>query len=261
MSLRYSPKIRATGEKISAYDFIYPDYQKKEFNDDIFSVKHGTYLAEQELLKMVEDGNPEYEKIMEKNLFIGSGSGLCNSGYLRREQNTAITLIVLCSRAAIRGGLASETALSLCDYYVRKVDVTDDFAGLLALSQEAVKDFVTRVHRLKAKESQVSLQIRKACDYIELHLRQKPDIHSLASMLGYSDYYFSNKFRQETGMTVRDYIMDCKIHRAKTMLRETSMSVQDISDALGNGSQSYLGVVFKKRVGVSPGEYRLKIDL
>ncbi|MCD8068530.1 MAG: hypothetical protein LUE87_06545, partial [Lachnospiraceae bacterium] len=92
-----------TGEKISAYDFIYPDYQKKEADDEIFSVKHGTYLAEQELLKMVEDGNLEYGKIMEKNLFTGSGGGLRNSGYLRQEQNRVITLTVLCSRAAIRG--------------------------------------------------------------------------------------------------------------------------------------------------------------
>ena len=59
-------------------------------------------------------------------------------------------------------------------------------------------DYVQRVRQSKA-DSDLSPQIRNACDYISLHIREKLTLDVLASQAGYTEYYFSHKFKQEMG--------------------------------------------------------------
>lgn len=154
--------------------------------------------------------------------------------------------------------MPSETAYDLCDTYIRRTEETQDLGSLTLLNREMFHDFVVRVHRQKINARNISPQIAKACDYICLHLNEKVDIHFLAQYLGYSDYYFSNKFKQEVGMTVRDFVMEQKVEKAKSMLCNTTDSILEISVALGYGSQSYFGEVFRKFTGMTPVEYRNK---
>jgi len=245
-----------TGESANVSDFWYPQMESAKEVDDFFQPKHGTYVAEQEILRMVEEGNLDYKKVFDKYSNIGEMGLLSNGEVLRQEKNTVIMFTVLCSRAAIRGGLASETALTLCDDYIRRVENMVELSTLTTLSREMLKDFVTRVYRIKTKESNVSPQIRKACDYIRMYPEANCDIHYLAEMTGYSDYYFSSKFKQETGKSVRDFSMESKVDKAKQLLLETNQSVSEIADFLGFGTQSYFGEVFRKQTGTSPSKYR-----
>ncbi len=61
---------------------------------------------------------------------------------------------------------------------------------------------------------------------------EKISIAELASLAGYSDYYLSRKFKEETGMNILTYINKQKIEYAKKLLTTTDDSVQSISDAL-----------------------------
>lgn len=245
-----------TGKKVLVSDFNYPVTETAKEKESFFQAKHGTYAAEQEILQLVENGNLQYKELYNQYASAGEMSRVSNGTFLRQEKNTVLTFVVLCSRAAIRGGVASETALTLCDRYMCRVENVMDLSTLTQLNREMFHDFVTRVYRQKQKNEPVSPQIRKVCDYIRLYPEEKNSIHKLAQMIGYADYYFSNKFKQETGESVRDYIMECRIEKAKSMLRETSLSVSEISDRLGFGTQSYFGELFRKRTGKSPGEYR-----
>ena len=118
-----------------------------------------------------------------------------------------------------------------------------------------LEDYVQRVQQEKEKND-ISGQIKSACDYIAIHIKEKLSITQLARQAGYTEYYFSHKFKNETGYSVSDYIKREKIRQAKLLLSGTQMSIQEISDELSFGSRSYFSSSFQKETGLSPSEYR-----
>jgi two-component system response regulator YesN len=68
--------------------------------------------------------------------------------------------------------------------------------------------------------------------------------------------YLSRLFKRETGVSIIDYIINAKMDRAKILLTETNMRIVDICEEIGYDNYSHFGQAFKKRVGISPQEYR-----
>ena len=97
-------------------------------------------------------------------------------------------------------------------------------------------------------------------NYIDMHIREPLSIASLAKHLGYTEYYFSHKFKQETGKSIKQYILEKKIEEAKLLLSGTTLGIQEISDELNFGSRSYFYTCFQKQTGISPKEYREEFD-
>lgn len=245
-----------TGEKISQHDFLFPDLKTAATEEEWrMKERHGAFLAEEQILRLVEEGNLDYDKEMKKYLSFGNQGVIADKDYLRQAKNTVIVFCTLCAGAAVRGKVAAETAYLLREQYIHMTETAENLAKVNEVSQMMMEDFVKRVHCVKTC-SGISPQIKKSCDYICLHLDEKPDIHLLASRLGYSDYYFSNKFKKEAGLSVRDFAMKQKIERAKLLLRDSCMDIESVSNSLGFSSQSYFGEIFRKEVGVSPGEFR-----
>ena len=81
----------------------------------------------------------------------------------------------------------------------------------------------------------------------------------LAALVGYGEYYTTHKFREETGLSVNDYIKCAKVERAKVLLTSTDQGVQEIAQALGFSSRSHFSQCFKQVAGCSPVEYRAKM--
>lgn len=102
-----------TGEKISVSDLHYQSSVKKSFehpleNKDLES--HGTYEAEQEMLRMVREGDLNYKEHMSKISMTGRIGKLSNEDSVRQLKNTVLVCVILFSRAAIEGGLSPEIA-------------------------------------------------------------------------------------------------------------------------------------------------------
>ena len=79
---------------------------------------------------------------------------------------------------------------------------------------------------------------------------------ALANKLGYSEYYTSRKFRDISGMTLKDYIRFRKLSFALKDLRDTDKSVLDIAIKYGFSSNEAFTHSFKEAYGISPSEYR-----
>lgn len=120
-----------------------------------------------------------------------------------------------------------------------------------------LEDFVARVREAKEQES-VSGLIQNACEYIKNHLTEPLSIKVLAHNTGYSEYYFSHKFKKEMGCSVNDYILQNRLEQAKLLLAGTNDSIQTISDNLSFSNRSYFYTCFTRHVGISPSEYRRK---
>lgn len=250
-----------TGERITMSEFSFHNDDKEEQRIyDMPGEKHGTYMAEQQILGFVEEGNIYYREKMDKLISFGNMVPTRDVDYLRQAKNSVIMFVALCTRAAIRGGLPSETAYSISDRYLKNVEADKTIQEVTEDSHAMMEEFVQRVHRVKLDKG-ISPAIQKCCDYICLHPEEKLDVHMLAEKVGYTDYYFSKRFKKEVGLSVREYITNKKIEKAEELLRNTSLSIQDISEMLGYSAQSYFGDVFRKLHGISPSEFRMRQDI
>ncbi len=93
-------------------------------------------------------------------------------------------------------------------------------------------------------------------DYIETHVSLNVGLFDLASLVGYSPDHFTRLFKQSFGTTPHRYVLERRVARAKSMLRERGRSIADIALDCGFSGQTHLNVVFKRLTGSTPGAYR-----
>lgn len=245
-----------TGEKISIYEnqhLIKPTYRERTL---IKNDWHGTWAAEQELLKIIEDGNLNYRETHAKLVLTGEQGKLSVNNPIRHYKNLVIIFTALCTRAAIRGGLSPETAYTTSDFYIQDVETCSTIPELINVNRNMQDDFVKKVHQIKNLQGDVSLQIRECCNFIQLNITEKISISTLASKVGYAENYLSKKFKREMGQKITEYISATKIDYAKNLLSTSELSIQEIAEKLSFGTQSYFCENFKKYVGVTAVEYR-----
>ena len=216
---------------------------------------HGTYEMEQEMLRMVREGNLNYQDQLNRLSLTGTQGRLSNGEPMRQQKNAVLVCIILFSRAAIEGGLSPEVSYTLTDHYFQSVEASKTISELTEVSKTMQEDFVLRVHRCR-QDTGRSRAIRDCCDYIDLHLEEKLTLADLADMLGYSEYYFSKKFKREVGITPKEYIRRQRLERAKLLLRTSQDSVQTISERLQFCSLSYFSESFRKSSGITPSQFR-----
>lgn len=103
--------------------------------------------------------------------------------------------------------------------------------------------------------------LKPAFDYIDNNRGIFPAQPDMARLCHLSPSYFSRLFRKETGLTFTNYVISAKTQWAKQLLAESSMSVTDISDALGYSSPSYFIRSFKEHEHMTPHAYRSLVKL
>jgi len=245
------------GEQIQVSDLHYRHSPKTNGNDHYESVSnlHGTYEAEQEMLRMVREGDLNYRAHMSKLSMTGNLGKLSNGDPIRQIKNTVLVCITLFSRAAIEGGLSSEIALTLTDHYFQSVEACNSMTELGQISHTMQDDFVQRVHRCRTN-TDLSAPVQTCMDYIALHLEDEITLSELAKLLGYSEYYLSKKFKKESGKTIKEYLRQKRLERAKFLLQTTQTSAQEIGYRLHFSSQSYFSDSFRKEYGLSPSQWR-----
>ncbi|MDF5463595.1 AraC family transcriptional regulator, partial [Vibrio parahaemolyticus] len=81
-------------------------------------------------------------------------------------------------------------------------------------------------------------------------------IEDLASQIGMSRAAFAKQFRDLVGQTVFTYLSQLRIQRAKEMLKNTSLMVDDIALSIGYESERAFTKTFGKYVGMTPKQYR-----
>jgi len=99
-------------------------------------------------------------------------------------------------------------------------------------------------------------QERAIREYIHEHLQENISLDDLAGSVGLSRYHFARRFRQSTGTTPHEFVLQQRIERAKTLLHRTNTALLDIASVCGFADQSHMTREFRKRVNVTPGRYR-----
>lgn len=100
--------------------------------------------------------------------------------------------------------------------------------------------------------------VNKVCGWIHHHLDQPIQQREAAEMLHMSVSTFSRFFKQATGRTFTQYVVELRLGRACRMLIETQWSVTSIAYRCGFSDPAYFHRVFRRVRGVTPTRYRRK---
>lgn len=100
-----------------------------------------------------------------------------------------------------------------------------------------------------------SATVQHVKQYISDHLKEATR-ERVAQHFYLNPAYLSRLFKKETGQSILDCIIHARMNHAKILLTETHMRITDICEEIGYENYSHYGQAFKKRVGISPQEYR-----
>lgn len=107
------------------------------------------------------------------------------------------------------------------------------------------------------RENAYSRTVSDAIAFVHTHYAQAElSLNDIADELHISVGHLCALFKQETGVTLKNYITDVRIEAAKRLLRKSHDKIYTICTAVGYQSSQYFSQVFYKKVGMYPAEYR-----
>lgn len=98
--------------------------------------------------------------------------------------------------------------------------------------------------------------VSAAIRFIRNHAYDRINVEEIVKALNTSRRILENRFKKALGKTPHEEIMDVKINLLKQMLDDTRLSLYEIALRSGFENPEYMNVLFKRKVGVSPGKYR-----
>jgi AraC family transcriptional regulator len=102
------------------------------------------------------------------------------------------------------------------------------------------------------------VRIRPVIEFIRTQLHQPLTLHELASIAGVSPHHFATVFKQTTGVSPHQYILQIRIEHAKILLLKDELPLSEIASHLGFVDQSHFTRAFKHQVGMTPRAFLLQ---
>jgi AraC-like DNA-binding protein len=92
--------------------------------------------------------------------------------------------------------------------------------------------------------------------FLETHFGEPISVTTAAEIVNMSESHFMRFFKQVTAQSFVNYLNHFRVAKAEELLTKTSLTVSEVSQAVGFCDQSYFGVVFRKVTGSSPLQYK-----
>ncbi len=108
------------------------------------------------------------------------------------------------------------------------------------------------------KENTSGISLIKA--YINEHLSEELSRGTLAEIVYLNPDYMARLFKKQVGVSIGSYILQQRIKKAKSLLRQTNKTINEIAHLAGYNNFSYFSQIFHKKVGLTPNEYRNNVD-
>jgi two-component system, response regulator YesN len=141
--------------------------------------------------------------------------------------------------------------IGVADYLVKPITI------------QMIEETIDKIKKKKLKEqSHFSFPlnhkhkaIEKACKYIYENYNKEISLQEVADFTGLNPNYFSILFKDQMGKTYIKYLTELRMEKAKLMLQEGQKVIM-VSEKVGYHTYRHFSDIFKKYVGVSPGQYK-----
>ncbi|UKS25096.1 AraC family transcriptional regulator [Paenibacillus sp. HWE-109] len=183
--------------------------------------------------------------------------------YVLRDKDITMvleTMIKLLERE-ISNGMGSSDSMRVAWEQSNLQQIVKDSAtlGELETKLSAALNELYRTYVSVCEANSYQAVIIEMRNYIEEHF-EDPDLSlkHLSDRFGINGKNVSHMFKEAFGMKFVDFLMDLRIGKAKKLLTETDLAQMMIAQQLGYSNSITFGRMFKRIVGVTPGDYRKK---
>ncbi|WP_188881146.1 helix-turn-helix transcriptional regulator [Alicyclobacillus cellulosilyticus] len=160
---------------------------------------------------------------------------------------------------AVAAGVDLQPALQLWlqpDRVWRMYSVQSASDYLMSLVNEVLQEVANRVRKVKSSEA-LAADVRR---FLEENYMYDLTLQDVAERYHYNVSYFAEVFRRATGKTFVEYLTEIRMRHAAELLRDESISLASVAELTGFASVSYFSSKFKRCFGVTPSEYRRKLQ-
>lgn len=224
--------------------------------DEVFQAY--SYSQAVELMQM------KYVEILLCDIEMPDGTGLELVRWVNQHSPNTECIIMSChdefdyARQAL--------SMRCLDYVLKPVRYT----ALTAILKKAMETVEERRHKERMEHfgqqyiDMVSAQSGDGCEdavekverYIREHLSEELSVKNLAEMVYVGADHLTRTFKKRYGKTITDYILQQRMNLAVELLKNPSLTITMVSDAVGFGNYSYFTEQFKRTFGKTPQEYR-----
>lgn len=208
-----------------------------------------SYLSVQDINRIFNQFQTrEYDKLLQSAL------EMLQEGI--RINATAVQVKALCADVLQTWIRAVETAHN--DFNV------PFYAGLFEeLNRSMTWDELTRcfqdIHAILFRTEEPDHRTKQFADilaYIHEHYNEELSIEHFAGMMNMSSGHFSRNFKEEVGEKYVEYIARYRLKKAKELLLETDLKIDDIAEKIGYWGRNSFIRTFRKYEGITPAKYR-----
>ena len=97
---------------------------------------------------------------------------------------------------------------------------------------------------------------RRLNEYIQENLAQNLSLADMAEVVNLSTSHLTRLFKQSQGISLYQYVIHCRIARAKQLLKYKQLSIAEVAIQVGFNDQSHFTHHFKRQVGITPKAFR-----
>ncbi len=129
------------------------------------------------------------------------------------------------------------------------------------LSKELIEHYVKTIAILIAKkcfaEKPNDDPISRVMMYMHDHMTEEITVEQLSSLIYVSKSYLSRIFKQQTGVSLIEYLRLIRVEAAKALLVSSNTSIAEISYIIGYNSPKYFCRAFRSCTGMTPREFKI----
>ena len=170
-----------------------------------------------------------------------------------------IELVVIISRAAVEAGVEARDLLGLNYSYLTELNKATDLDELLVKLTEILENFISKVSLTKGRKRKV--RIREIREYLEQNFTRRITAGDAAKAGGLSVSRVLHLIKEETGLSLSEYVKKLRVDCGKYLLLNTDISLADAAIEAGFFDQSHFTKTFKKMEKTTPHHFRRKYRL
>lgn len=211
------------------------------------------YHIEDELLDAITHGN--YKKAFSIAESIGAYRFVPRTeNALRNQKNLLLSFNTLMRRTAYVAGVHPFYIDTISSSYAALVEKCSSENDVFDITRHLIRSYCNLVK--KRSMSSYSEPIRHILVTVDASLTADLSLKRFANELFLNTSYLSTLFKKEVGMTLTDYVTKNRIARAKLLLKNTTLPIQDIAAQSGIPDIHYFTRLFRRETGLSPREWR-----